>query len=136
MTIHDNPKHVKNELLRWMLAGIGWIAIVAGVIGIFLPLVPTVPLLLLAAACFARSSDHFHAWLVEHHYLGPLVRDYIKGAGIPRRAKITAICMVWCTLPASAFLFVSLAWVRALLLVIAVCITLYLLSLPTLRPGR
>jgi uncharacterized membrane protein YbaN (DUF454 family) len=92
--------------------------------------VPTVPLLLLAAACFARSSERFHLWLIEHKRLGPLVRDYLQGGGIPRRAKISAISMVWVSVPISAFL-VPLIWVRVMLFVIAAGITLYLLRLPT-----
>ena len=131
----NNPgpgnNHVKNDLLRWILICCGWICIVAGVIGIFLPLVPTVPFLLLAVACFARSSERFHSWLVEHHYLGPLVRDYLNGTGIPLRAKRIAIGMIWVSLPASTFLFAQVLWLKVLLMTIAISITLYLLFLPT-----
>lgn len=125
-------KRVNNEILRWILIGCGWFCIVCGVVGIFLPLVPTVPFLLLAAACFARSSEYFHTWLVEHNQLGPLFRDYLNSGGIPLKAKVMAICMVWVSLSASAFLFVQVVWVRALLMFIAVGISLYLLGLPTI----
>ncbi|MFZ2950162.1 MAG: YbaN family protein [Desulfuromonadaceae bacterium] len=131
----DN-KHVKSDILRWILICCGWIAIAAGVIGIFLPLVPTVPFLLLAAACFARSSARFHGWLVDHTHLGPLVRDYLNGAGIPPRAKRLAIGMVWVSFPASAFLFAGALWLKVLLMTIAVGITLYLLFLPTTPGGK
>jgi len=134
----DNPgptkKHVKSDLLRWILICCGWFSIVAGVVGIFLPLLPTVPFLLLAAACFARSSERFHGWLVEHDHLGPLVRDYLNGGGIPLRVKRMAIGMVWISFPASAFLFVSVVWLKIALLAIAAGITLYLLLLPTIPP--
>jgi len=134
----DNPgptkKHVKSDFLRWILICCGWLSIVAGVVGIFLPLLPTVPFLLLAAACFARSSERFHGWLVEHDHLGPLVRDYLNGGGIPLRVKRMAIGMVWISFPASAFLFVSVAWLKIALLAIAAGITLYLLLLPTIPP--
>ena len=77
----NNPEpsdnHVKSDLLRWILICCGWCCIAAGVVGIFVPLLPTVPFLLLAAACFARSSERFHSWLLEHSHLGPLVRDYL-----------------------------------------------------------
>ena len=126
---------MKNDLLRWLLIGIGWVAIVAGVIGLFLPLVPTVPLLLLAAACFARSSERFHTWLVEHNHLGPLVRDYLNGTGIPLKAKWMAVGMLWVTVPTSAFLFVPIFWVKVLLLAIGAGVTIYLLRLPTSTPG-
>lgn len=127
-------KHVTNDILRWILICCGWLSIVGGVIGIILPLVPTVPLLLLAAACFARSSERFHTWLVEHNHLGPLIRDYLNSGGIPLKVKRMAIGMIWVSFPASAFLFVQVMWLRILLLVIAAGVTLYLLSLTTIPP--
>lgn len=137
--MEPTDKQVKNVFLRWILIGCGWIAIVGGVVGIFLPIVPTVPFLLLAVACFARSSERFHRWLVEHNHLGPLLRDYLRGAGIPLRAKRFAIGMVWVSFPASTFLFARDFWLKALLMAVAVGITLYLLSLPTAaaeKPGE
>jgi uncharacterized membrane protein YbaN (DUF454 family) len=126
-----NKNHVKSAFLRWVLIVCGWVFTIGGVAGIFLPLVPTVPFLLLAVACFARSSVRFHTWLVEHNHLGPLLRDYLKGAGIPLRAKRAAICMVWVSFPASTLLFAQALWLKLLLIATAVAITLYLLSLPT-----
>lgn len=126
--------HVKSDLLRWILICCGWFSIVAGAVGLFLPLVPTVPFLLLAAACFARSSVRFHTWLIEHNHLGPLVRDYLNGGGIPLKAKQMAIGMVWVSFPASAFLFVPVTWLKIVLLAVATGITLYLIALPTVPP--
>jgi len=126
-----NHNHVKSAFLRWVLISCGWLSIIAGVAGIFLPLIPTVPFLLLAVACFAKSSEKFHTWLVEHDHLGPLLRDYLSGAGIPLRAKRVAIGMVWISFPASTFLFAQALWLKVLLLTAAAGITLYLLSLPT-----
>ena len=135
--LQKNPQpannHFKNPILRWILICCGWGSIVAGVIGIFLPLLPTVPFLLLAAACLARSSELSPTWLVEHNHLGPLVRDYLSGTGIPLRAKRIAIGMVWVSFPASTFMFAELLWLKVLLIILAVGITVYLLSLPT-RP--
>lgn len=134
----NNPKlackHVKNDILRWILIVCGWISIVAGVIGIFLPLMPTVPLLLLAAACFARSSERFHSWLVDHNHLGPLIRDYLNSGAIPLRVRRIAIGMIWVSFPTSAFVFVEVIWLRGVLLAVAAGVTLYLLSLPTIQP--
>jgi hypothetical protein len=127
----SNHKFVDSIVLRWFLIACGWICIAGGVIGIFLPLVPTVPFLLLAIACFARSSDRFHSWLLEHNHLGPLLRNYLNGAGIPVRAKRAAICMIWASLPVTTFLFVQALWLKLLLFATAVTITVYLLSLPT-----
>jgi uncharacterized membrane protein YbaN (DUF454 family) len=131
---HPPSNHVKNDLLRWILICCGWVSIMAGVIGIFLPLVPTVPFLLLAAVCFGKSSQRFHAWLLDHNHLGPLIRDYLHGGSIPLRAKRLAIGMVWVSFPASAVLFKDVTWLSILLIAIAAGITLYLLRLPTTQP--
>lgn len=129
--MESTNKQVKNAFLRWVLFCFGWIAVAGGIIGIFLPLVPTVPFLLLAVACFARSSERFHGWLVEHNHLGPLLRDYLKGSGIPLRVKMIAVGMVWVSFPATTILFAREFWLKVLLIAAAFGITLYLLSLPT-----
>jgi len=134
--LQPDSRHVKNVYLRWGLIACGWLAVVGGVVGIFLPLLPTVPFLLLAVACFARSSERFHRWLVEHNHLGPLLRDYLRGAGIPLRAKRLAIAMVWVSFPTSAFLIARAFWLQLLLLTMAAVITGYLLFLPTASAGK
>lgn len=121
----------RNKVRKWCLVAAGLLSTGLAVLGIFLPLLPTVPLLLLAAACFARSSESFHRWLLEHRHLGPLLQPYLKGAGIPRRAKVKAVALVWVTIPASALLLVSTPWVRILMFSVALAVTLYLLLLPT-----
>ena len=129
----DEHDPSRQRLLRPLLLGLGLLCVALGVAGIFLPLLPTVPLLLLAAACFARSSERCHAWLLDHPHLGPLVKSYRDGEGIPWRAKVTAIAMIWVSIPLSAFLFVPLVWVRGLLIGVAVGVTWYLLRLPTVE---
>lgn len=125
--------HMNNRLLRWLLIIIGLVSTGLGIIGIFVPLLPTTPFLLLAAACFARSSERFHSWLVNHNHLGPMIRGYLDGSGIPLRAKYTAITLVWLTLPPSALLLVPPVWAKTLLVLLAISITWYLLRLPTLQ---
>ncbi|OJX76815.1 YbaN family protein [Magnetospirillum sp. 64-120] len=85
---------------RWALFFLGWLFTGLGVIGIFLPLLPTTPFLLLALWCFARSSRRFHSWLLNHSRFGPLLRDWEQHRVIPLRAKVVAvgsmsIAMVW-----------------------------------------
>ena len=124
-----------NRVVRWCLTGAGLLSTGLAILGIFLPLLPTVPLLLLAAACFARSSERLHRRLMDHHRLGPLIRPYLAGDGIPRKAKASAIILIWLTIPASALYIVDVFWVRALLIGIAVAVTIYLLLLPTIDPA-
>ena len=124
-------KLVKSDLLRLMLICIGWISIVGGIVGLFLPLVPTIPFLLLAVFCFSRSSERFHTWLVEHKHLGPMLKDYLIHVGIPFKAKVAAIGMIWISFPATTLLFVETFWIKVLLLSIAAGVTAYLLLMPT-----
>jgi uncharacterized membrane protein YbaN (DUF454 family) len=120
---------INNNFLRIAILAIGFCATGLGVLGIFLPVLPTVPLLLLAAACFARSSERFHQWLLSHNRLGPMIKSYTSGQGIPLRSKVSAIGIIWIVIPVSAFIVHPL-WLKYLLVIIAISITLYLLSLP------
>jgi len=125
---------MKVSIIRYFLAATGLLSTALGVAGIFIPVLPTVPLLLLAAACFARSSERFHGWLLGHPYLGPMIRDYMDGQGIPLRAKIVAISTIWISISISTLFLIPLFWVKVFLIAIGLCVTIYLLRLP-LREG-
>ncbi|MBV7562434.1 YbaN family protein [Pseudomonas sp. sia0905] len=129
------PFETRNPLLRYCLLTIGWLSVALGVLGIFLPLLPTTPFLLLAAACFMRSSERFYLWLVEHPRLGPWIRDYLAGEGIPRKAKIYAISLMWLSIGISCAL-VPLIWARLFMLTSAVLVSLYILKQKTLPDRR
>lgn len=125
---------VRHAWLRWLLLGIGWISVALGVIGIFLPVLPTTPFLLLAAACFVRSSRRVYIWLVTHPRLGPWIRDYLDGEGIPLKAKAWAIGLMWTSILLSCYL-VPLLPARLFMLTSAVLVTVYILRQKTLgRP--
>jgi len=124
----------RSPWVRYVLLGIGWASVALGVIGIFLPVLPTTPFLLLAAACFARSSKRFYEWLVNHPRLGPWIRDYLDGEGIPLKGKVYAIGLMWASIALSCYL-VPLFWARTFMLTSAVCVSLYILKQKT-RPPR
>lgn len=94
-----------------------------------MPLLPTTPFLLLAAACYIRSSPRFYHWLIGNRVLGRYIRDYCRGAGIPVRAKVTTIAVLWLTISASAVFFVEMTVIRVLLLVIAIGVTAHVISI-------
>lgn len=132
--MQDSEKFLKindSPVIRWILLSVGWMAIVLGVIGIFLPLLPTTPFLLLAAGCFARSSARFHHWLLHHKYLGPYIHLYLDGKGIPLKAKFYIISVLWITMAISVYIVPLLA-IKVLLIATATCVTVYLIRLPTL----
>ncbi|CAN5713639.1 MAG: YbaN family protein [Ilumatobacteraceae bacterium] len=88
--------------IRWLWFGLGWVAVGVGTIGIVVPGLPTTVFFVVAAACFSRSSPRFEQWVLDRPGIGPLVRDYRAGLGMPRRAKVAAITciVVACTISA------------------------------------
>jgi len=124
---------LKRALLRkWVLVTVGTIAVTLGVIGIFLPLVPTTPFLLLSAACFVRSSERLYTWLIHHKWFGDYIRHYREHRAITLRAKVVILVMLWGVMGYTAFGVVTVWWVRALLAVVAVGVTIHILHLKTL----
>ncbi len=119
-------------MTRYLLLALGWLSVALGVIGIALPLLPTTPFLLLAAACFARSSPRFHTWLIEHPRLGPWIRGYLDGEGIPLKGKAWAIGLMWASIALSCYL-VPVPWARVLMLISAIGVTVYILRQKTRR---
>lgn len=124
----------RSRLVRHALQAAGLLSLALGVIGMFLPLLPTTPFLLLAAACFMRSSQRFYLWLVGHPWLGPWIRDYLDGEGIPLKGKVYAVGLMWTSILLSCYL-IPLLLVRLLMLASAALVTLYILRQKT-RPIR
>jgi uncharacterized membrane protein YbaN (DUF454 family) len=79
---------------RWLFLIAGFLLVGLAALGIFLPLLPTTPLLLLAAACFANSSEKWHRWLTEHNIFGPIIRNWHEHRCMPGKAKITAVASI------------------------------------------
>jgi uncharacterized membrane protein YbaN (DUF454 family) len=131
---HRDIPQSRHRSVRYALLAVGWLSVVLGVIGIFVPVLPTTPFLLLAAACFVRSSRRFYLWLVNHRHLGPWVRDYLEGNGIPLKGKVYALGLMWASIGLSCYL-VPLPWARAFMLTSAVLVSIYILRQKTL-PSR
>ena len=102
-----------------------------GIVGIFLPLLPTTPFLLLAATCFARSSDKFYHQLLNNKYLGEYISDFRENRGISLRVKIISVTLLWLTIGYSALFAVKLLWIKILLFLIATGVTVHILSFKT-----
>ena len=118
--------------MRCLLAALGLLSLGLGILGIFLPVLPTTPLLLLAAALFLRSSRPLYDWLMNHPKLGPYIRNFMEHKAIPLRIKIISVSMVWLTLLYCA-LAVADHWAfRLFFVVLAACITAHILSYKTL----
>ena len=124
------PNSPPARLRRLLLTGAGWLCILLGALGVLLPLLPTTPFLLLAAACFARSSPRCREWLLNNKHFGPLLRQWRDNHTIPGRAKIKAIVITAITFAVSIAVVDQLI-LRLLLLSIAVCVLVFLKRLPT-----
>jgi uncharacterized membrane protein YbaN (DUF454 family) len=111
---------------------IGTISTALGVLGIFLPLLPTTPFLLLATACYARSSTRFHSWLLNNPVLGEYIRNYTEKRALTRRTKITGITVLWVAMIPTVVFIVSNWILRLVFLGIAVAVTVHLVRLGTL----
>jgi uncharacterized membrane protein YbaN (DUF454 family) len=129
----NNRKDKRARLTRQLLIAAGSICVVLGVIGIFLPLLPTTPFLLLAAACYVRSSDRLNRWLLNHRVLGPYIRHYREDKAIPLKGKIFTIILLWLTISISAIFAVHILWIRIILFAIAVGVTIHVLTFKTLK---
>ncbi|NRA53300.1 MAG: YbaN family protein [Gammaproteobacteria bacterium] len=112
---------------------IGVISLILGVIGIVLPLLPTTPFLLLSASCFAKSSDKFYQWLINHRWFGSYIQNYRSGRGLPLKVKCTTIALLWLSIGSSVIFFVDFFWAKLLMIAIACCVSCYLLTRPTLK---
>ena len=121
---------IRERTLRGLWTGAGALALALGIVGIFVPLLPTTPFVLLASFCFVRGSPALHARLLANPRFGPAIRDWEAGRGIPRRAKRVAIAMTLASLAFSAWL-VGKAFVTAILAVVGIALVTYLVRLPS-----
>lgn len=112
---------------------IGTISLILGIIGIFLPLLPTTPFLLLTAAMYFRSSPRLYNWLIQQKYLGSYIRNFREHKAIPLHAKIVPVSLVWISLSYCAIWVVPYLWTGILFLILAGGTTWHILSYKTLK---
>ncbi len=123
-----NWQYLKKKLLIIS----GTICVALGILGMFLPLLPTTPFLLLACYCYTRSSKRFYNWLINNRWCGEYIRNYQEGKGMMFKHKVLAIILLWLTISYSIWV-VSAWWVRILLFAMAVGVSIHLLKLKTNR---
>ncbi len=122
------------RITRILLISAGTGMVILGVAGMFLPLLPTTPFLLLAAICYSRSSRFFHNWLITNRWCGSYIGNYREGKGIPLKQKVVTILLLWSTIGLTSWLAVSRWWLRLILFIIAVGVTIHLITIKTFRP--
>jgi uncharacterized membrane protein YbaN (DUF454 family) len=120
--------------VRPLLIASGTICVVLGIFGVFVPVLPTTPFLLLAAFFYARSSERFHQWLQGNHWFGQYIRNYQQGRGIALQDKIIMLVALWLALSFTVLIILPAWWVKLLLLSIGIGVTIHLLRINTLPP--
>ncbi|MBL4750663.1 MAG: YbaN family protein [Amylibacter sp.] len=113
--------------IMWYISG--WICVLLGTIGILLPLLPTVPFLLLAAFSFAKSSDTAHHWLINHRIFGPPIQDWQQSGAIRKPAKILSTLSILAVFIISLFLGI-VWWALTLQAIVLVCVSIFIWSRP------
>ena len=114
----------------------GFLQVAIGVIGIFLPLLPTTIFLILASICFLKSSPKANDWLRNHKILGGYIDNYQNKTGLTRNSKIINIVTLWTSISLSAFLLTNELYIRIILLAIAIGVTTHLLMIKTKQPNN
>jgi uncharacterized membrane protein YbaN (DUF454 family) len=110
----------------------GTVSLAFGAVGVVLPVLPTTPLLLLAVACYCRSSERMTRWVLTNRYFGNYIRRYREGKGIPLNTKVFALAALWIMISYSAFFVVNRWWiVQVVLFVIATVVSVHIVKLPT-----
>ena len=120
-------------MLRITLIIIGTISTGIGIVGIFLPILPTTPFFLLAAACYLRSSKRFHHWLLNNRFFGIYVKTYVEGKGMPLKLKILAIALIWIAIGVLVGFVVEGLVIRVILVLIHIGVTIHIILI---RPRK
>jgi len=118
---------------RPLLVIAGTIFVGLGIVGIFIPILPTTPFLLLAAACYAKGSQRFYHWLLSNRWFGAYIDNYRQKRGMPLKIKIVTVALLWLTIGVSVAFAVQSLTVRIILVLIAVGVSIHILSIKTLK---
>ena len=119
--------------MKYLFAFIGTVSLALGIMGVFLPVLPTTPFLLLSAAMYMRSSHRLYEWLMSHKHLGAYIRNFREHKALPLRVKTVSVTMVWLTLLYCAIFVAEEWWMRVMFIAIAIGVTIHILSYKTLK---
>jgi uncharacterized membrane protein YbaN (DUF454 family) len=139
-TFAETCKEQGRKVVRtlWFIAGT--ICVVLGASGIVLPILPTTPFLLAAAACYYKSSERMHRWLLNNKWFGEYIRNYKEGKGIPKKTKIIALTVLWITIGFSTVFMLPCLLptmlvlpLQLIMIAVAIAVSTHILRLPTFR---
>ncbi|HNR45078.1 MAG TPA: YbaN family protein [Methanofastidiosum sp.] len=119
--------------MRAILLITGTISLVIGIVGIFIPLLPTTPFLLLTAACYAQGSDRFYNWLLCNKLFGNYIKNYREGKGVALNVKIISLFLLWTTILFSVVFVVSALLIKIILITIAIAVTIHIFTIRNIK---
>ncbi len=135
MTAHDDDgadvRPHDSRTVRVLLIVVGTLCVALGLLGIFLPVLPTTPFLLLAATCYARASERFYLWLLRNPTFGPTIREWRRHRSIPYRTKVVAIALMSVTMAISIVLLVGYPLAQVVLAIVGVVVGAWLYRIPS-----
>ncbi len=128
------------KIIRALWLAVGLVCVGLGAIGMVLPILPTTPFLLAAAACFCKSSTRMYDWLLSNKWFGEYIRNYREGRGLPMRTKITALSVMWATIGISTVFLLNrllppqlILPMQIVMIAVAVGVSIHILRLPTFK---
>lgn len=111
---------------RFLFVTVGVISLVLGIVGVVTPVLPTTPFILLSGYCFARGSQRFHDWILNHRYFGPIIRAFRDEKRIPLKAKILATVMIVVTMSVTWIFFVKKIYAIAAMATVGLIVVIYI----------
>lgn len=123
----------RHRLLRWAYVVLGSLLVAIGILGVFLPLLPSTVFFLMAAGCYGKSSPAAYRWLTTNRWFGRHLRDYSEERGATVAAKAYSIGSLWLGIGVTEYFFIDNLWVRLTLVAVAIAVSVHLFSLRTIR---
>ncbi|MFW6138291.1 MAG: YbaN family protein [Spirochaetota bacterium] len=124
--MNGKTKEKQPKAVKLLLVGAGSVSVGIGVLGIFLPLLPTTPFLLVAGFCYARSSGRLHRWLLSNRVFGSYIKNYLEKREIPKGARVVVSILLWGTISYSSLVVVEHLFLKILLFAVAFGVSLHI----------
>ena len=124
---------MSENIKKRLLIVAGTVSTAIGIIGIIVPILPTTPFLLLAAACYLHSSERLYRWLLGNRWLGTYIRDYIEGRGMPVKTKLFTLVLLWAAIGLSVAIGTQNTVLRIILALVAIGVTLHIVFIKVKR---
>jgi len=133
--LNENEQSLKKSIkILLIIAGTFFVGI--GIVGIFIPILPTTPFLLISAALYAKSSKRFYGWILKNKIFGRYIKNYREGRGISLGLKTIVISLLWVTIICSLIFIVDVLWLKILMVIIAIGVSIHVIRIKPVDKGK